>query len=330
MLTTKWNIAPISPLYMPDDREILELRPAKKKLDPLKPYYFLHEEEVDANGALRSVNTLFLTNKECPFRCTMCDLWKHTLDTPTPQGAIPEQIAYALERLPEASVIKLYNNGNFFDTGAIPPSDYPAIAKHLQGYDRVIVENHPKLCTDRCPEFAKLLDGKLEIALGLETTHPEVLPKLNKQITTDNFRKAVSFLRSNGIDTRAFILLNPPYLTGVEENIEWTVRSVAFAFEAGIETCSIIPTRAGNGIMDKLKENGKFVPPTLEALESAFEGSLQLEKGRVFVDLWDLEHFSACVACFTNRKNRLEKMNMTQQIQQPVQCPVSCDQNGPM
>lgn len=313
---------------MPDDREILELRPAKKNLDPYIPYHYLHEEEVDAHGNLKTVNTLFLTNKECPFKCTMCDLWKHTLDKPTPEGAIPEQITYALDRLPEASVIKLYNNGNFFDSGAIPRSEYPKIAQLLRSFERVIVENHPKLCNDRCLEFAELLDGKLEIALGLETIHPEVLPRLNKQITTENFRKAVSFLNSNGITTRAFILLNPPYLTGVQENISWTVKSVAFAFEAGVASCSIIPTRAGNGIMDKLKQEGKFVPPNLQALETAFEQSLTLDKGRVFADLWDLRHFSNCDTCFEKRKARLVKMNLTQEIQPPVYCPDSCSQNG--
>ncbi len=306
---------------MPDDREILELRPSKQKLDPYKPYHYLHEQEVDARGKLRKVNTLFLTNKECPFRCTMCDLWKHTLDSPTPKGAIPEQISYALKRLPEASVVKLYNNGNFFDTGAIPESDYPDIAKLLEGYDRVIVENHPKLCNKRCLKFNAMLDGSLEIALGLETIHPEVLPKLNKQITADNFSKAVSFLGNHDIDTRAFLLLNPPYLTDTDENIEWTVKSVNFAFGSGVSTCSIIPTRAGNGIMDRLKNEGKFIPPTLGALETAFEQSLELKKGRVFADLWDLSHFSNCDHCFDNRRSRLEEMNLTQKIEPAVGCP---------
>ena len=310
---------------MPDDREILELRPSKQKLDPYKPYHSLHEREVDAGGELRKVNTLFLTNKECPFRCTMCDLWKHTLDSPTPKGAIPEQISYALNRLPEASVVKLYNNGNFFDTGAIPESDYPEIAKLLEGYDRVIVENHPKLCNERCLEFNAMLDGGLEIALGLETIHPEVLPKLNKHITVDNFSKAVSYLGNHQIDTRAFLLLNPPYLTDSDENIEWTVKSVNFAFDSGVKSCSIIPTRAGNGIMDRLKNEGKFISPTLPALESAFEQSLELEKGRVFADLWDLNHFSNCDHCFDNRKSRLEEMNLTQKIQSPVRCPHCCN-----
>ena len=323
----KWNTALISLPYMPDDREILDLRPAKKKLDPYKPYNYLHEREVDDRGVQRKVNTLFLTNSECPFKCTMCDLWKHTLDRPTPEGAIPEQIAFALNRLPEASVVKLYNNGNFFDTKAIPAADYPVIARLLRGYDRLIVENHPKLCNERCLEFNTMLDGKLEIALGLETIHPEVLPKLNKQITVENFSEAVSFLSANDIATRAFILLNPPYLTNARENIEWTVKSVEFAFEAGVGTCSIIPTRAGNGIMDKLKRDGSFIPPTLQALETSFEQSLELEKGRVFADLWDLKHFSNCDRCFEERKSRLEEMNLSQEIIPPVQCPGPCNES---
>ena len=31
---------------------------------------------------------VFLTNRECPFRCVMCDLWMNTLDETVPRGAI--------------------------------------------------------------------------------------------------------------------------------------------------------------------------------------------------------------------------------------------------
>jgi radical SAM enzyme (TIGR01210 family) len=299
---------------MPDDQEILQLRPQKQKLDPTRPYHFLHEQETDAAGTIREVNTIFLTNRECPFRCLMCDLWKHTLDEPTPAGAIVEQIEYALDRLPEASVIKLYNNGNFFDSKAIPPGDYQAIAGLLSDYEQVIVENHPKLCGQRCLEFQSLIDGNLEIAMGLETIHPEILPKLNKQITTENFREAAAFLKENDIRLRAFILLNLPFLTDTEENIFWTVKSVAFAFECGAGACAIIPTRPGNGIMDRLMKKGQFKPPTLDALEKAFRQSLGLQGGRVFADLWDLQQFSDCDRCFDERKSRLKRMNLKQTI----------------
>ena len=73
--------------------------------------------------------TIFLTNRECPWKCLMCDLWKNTLEDSVPPGAIPEQIREALRVLPPARRIKLYNAGSFFDGRAVPPEDHAAIAE---------------------------------------------------------------------------------------------------------------------------------------------------------------------------------------------------------
>ena len=75
-----------------------------------------------AGGAVEDVATL-LSNRECPFRCLMCDLWKNTTTDASPDGAVAAQIEYALARLPPALHVKLYNAGNFFDAQAIPPAD---------------------------------------------------------------------------------------------------------------------------------------------------------------------------------------------------------------
>jgi radical SAM enzyme (TIGR01210 family) len=305
---------------MPDSYDIEKLRPARNKVNTEIPYHFLHEEELDENGNLQQVNTIFLTGKECSFKCLMCDLWKNTLTTSTPPGAILKQIDYALARLPNASVIKLYNSSNFFDPKAIPISDYPGIIERLRSYKRVIVENHPKLCGKSCVDFNEKLGGTLEVAMGLETIHPDVLPKLNKRLTKEDFKEAAGFLGRNKIQMRAFILLNPPFLTDQRENIEWTFKTVQFAFECGVGCCSIIPTRAGNGIMEVLKHRGEYVPPTLDALEEVFERSLALQQGRVLVDTWDIGFLSKCDQCFEARKHRLEQMNLTQQFQQKIDC----------
>ncbi|MBB6126487.1 radical SAM protein [Mucilaginibacter lappiensis] len=305
---------------MYDNQEIEKLRPRRNALNPDIPYHFLHEEEPDANGVLQKINTIFLTGKECSFKCLMCDLWKNTLTGPTPSGAILRQIDYALERLPNADIIKLYNNGNFFDPKAIPLVDYPGIIERLQPYKKVIVENHPKLCGTNCLEFKDQLNGTLEIAMGLETIHPDVLPQLNKQLTTADFKQAASFLRINHIDVRAFILLNPPYLTNPRENIEWVIRTVQFAFESGTQCCSIIATRSGNGIMETLHQQGHYTVPTLDALEEVFETALLLKQGRVFVDTWNIDFLSSCPQCFQARKERLEAMNLHQQVYQRINC----------
>ncbi|MEX0994055.1 MAG: hypothetical protein WD599_00920, partial [Balneolaceae bacterium] len=303
-----------------DNEAVTQLRPAKNRMDPSRPYFWLREQEPGRDGFLREVHTLFLTNTECPFKCVMCDLWKDTLNQPTPPGAIPQQIRLAQSHLSGASIIKLYNNGNFFDRKAIPPEDHPEICSLLSSYSHVIVENHPKLCNPSIPEFRERLRGTLEIAMGLETVHPKVLPALNKQMTTDLFARATEYLLQNDISVRAFILLNPPFLTDQGENIEWCLKSVEFAFDHGVECCSIIPTRTGNGAMEKLQQEGNYVPPTLNALERVYEEALRMDRGRVFADLWDLDKFSDCDNCLKERTSRLKKMNLEQRILPRVTC----------
>lgn len=301
-------------------REIIGLRSEKNKVDAFVPYHFLHEEEAALSGGVETVNTIFLTGKECVFKCLMCDLWKNTLDEPAPLGATTTQIDYALERLPEADTIKLYNSSNFFDVKTILPEEYNAIATRIKGYKRVVVENHPKLCNKYCLEFNEMLESRLEIAMGLETIHPDVLPKLNKQLTLADFKKATSFLNKHDIDVRAFILLNPPYITDTKESIAWTLRSIEFAFDCGVARCSVIPVRPGNGVMDLLWQKNFYTPPMLAMLEEVFERGLLLNKGQVFVDTWDIAFLSACADCFETRKLRLDAMNLWQKILPPVKC----------
>ena len=305
---------------MLQSKEIEQLRSGKNLVSPDIPYHFLHEQEPDASGQLQRVNTVFLTGKECAFKCLMCDLWKNTLNEATPKGAILKQLDYALTRLPEADTIKLYNSSNFFDPKAVPTEDHPGIIDRVKNYKRVIVENHPKLCGEACVEFSKKLNGKLEVAMGLETIHPDILPRLNKQMTTGDFAKAASFLRSNQIDVRAFILLNPPYLTGRDENIRWAIAAVKFAFESGAQCCSIIPTRPGNGIMELLQQQHNYIAPTLDMLEEVFEKALGLKQGLVFADTWDTGFLSQCDQCYADRKQRLDAMNLDQKTHPKINC----------
>jgi len=159
----------------------------------------------------------------------------------------------------------------------------------------------------------------LEVAMGLETIHPEILPRLNKRFDLDDFAKAADFLWTAGIAMRAFILVSPPFLKE-RDGIEWAVKSAAFAFGCGAGVVSLIPTRAGNGAMDRLREAGEFSPPRLATLEAAQELALDLHKGRVFADTWDLGQFSRCPSCLERRRQRLHTINLTQQPEPRVVC----------
>lgn len=313
------------------DRWILERRGPRNPLDPARASGELAEEEPGGSGETVSVSTIFLTNRECPWRCLMCDLWRNTLTESLPPGAIPEQIRGALARLPGGDGgpqgpppglsrwVKLYNAGSFFDPKAIPREDYPEIARALSGFERVIVESHPALCGDATLRFRDLLEGALETALGLETVHPEVLPRLNKRMTLEQFRRAAEFLRGEGISVRVFVLVGLPFVAP-REALDWALRSVEFAFDCGAAVVSLIPTRPGNGALDALEERGEFSPPDLAMLEEAAESGLALERGRVLADLWSLERFRRCGHCFALRVKRLQTMNLAQAPAPPVPC----------
>jgi len=296
------------------------VRPAA--LNPFKPHGFFLEEERSGSGQTVGSATILLTNKECPWRCLMCDLWKYTTMETVPPGAIPKQIDYALARLrsrPEQ--IKLYNSGSFFDPAAIPPADYPAIARTIAFAKRVVVESHPRLVGEKALRFRDLLSGTLEVAMGLETVHSQVLPRLNKKFDLSHFSQAAAFLQSHGISVRAFVLLKPPFLNEAE-GLEWAVKSAAFALSCGATVVSLIPTRPGNGALERLMETGEFSPPQLATLELALELALEMRgDGRVFADTWDLEQFSTCSACFEKRRQRIHAMNLSQQIPPAIDCP---------
>lgn len=302
-----------------DDQWILSHRGKKNKVDPFKPYGYFVEKERTVSGSLEEVTTVFLTNNECPFHCLMCDLWKNATDKPVPDDAIPKQIEYALSKLPPTKHLKLYNGSSFFDNRAISVKSYEKTAWLIRHFETVIVESHPAFINKISLRFQKMIAPQLQVAIGLETVHPEILPKLNKRMDLDNFKRAVNFLTNNDIIARAFILLKPPFMSE-EEGIYWAKKSIDFAFKNGVEVVTVIPVRTGNGAMEVLQSMNYFEPPHIESLEKVVEYGIGLNAGLVFADLWDIEQFSICYQCTSLRLERLKKMNHFQIIPEAINC----------
>ena len=298
---------------------ITKNRPGRNKVDEFEPYAWIVEKERSNSGLLEDTGIIFLTNKECSFTCLMCDLWKNTTLTSVPAGAIPEQIRSGLKHMPEVSRLKLYNSGSFFDVKSIPEEDYESIAALVQHVDRLIVEAHPKLIGDSCLRFRDMLKPELEVAIGLETVEPNVLKKLNKKMEVQDFVRAVKFLKTHQIDSRAFILVRPPFMSE-KEGVFWAKRSLEQAFDAGVSSCTVIPVRAGNGAMDLLAQQGKFEKPSLDSLEEVLEYGISLGAGQVFADTWDIQLFSQCERCLDARSRRIIEMNLHQKLLKKVSC----------
>jgi hypothetical protein len=321
-----------TPGFAATDDWVMARRGAKAEFDPRRAYASAWEEECDAAGVPAPTAVVFLTNRECPFRCVMCDLWVNTLDKPIAPGLIPRQINDALDDLPAATQVKLYNSGSFFDPQAIPTADDAAIAAIVGGFDRVIVEAHPAFLEgaygERCLQFRDRLAAgqatthgtpRLEVAIGLETANPDVLSRLNKRMTLGSFRRAAAFLRRNDIDLRVFVLLRPPFVDAAEGE-EWACRSLDEAAECGAAVASVIPTRSGNGAMEALGE--RPAQASLRSLERVLEYGLSIGGMRVFGDLWDASRFFDC-DCSPPRAARIAGMNLQQRVSSPIVC--GCD-----
>ncbi len=247
----------------------------------------------------------------------MCDLSRHTLDGPTPPGALAEQVEWALARLGGVRHVKLYNAGSFFDRRAVPAEDLPRITAALAGLETVVVECHPRLVGRAAERFARGLDARLEVALGLETADPDTLARLGKRMTVEDFERAAARLRAWGIGVRAFVLVRPPFQDEAA-GLRWACRSVEVAQEAGADPVVLIPTRGGTDALEELAAQGLFSPPGLATVEAALAHGIGLGRGRVLVDLWDAPRLLSGEADVAPRLARLEVMNLEQRVPAPA------------
>ena len=298
------------------------LRTPKAAVDPWRPLGVSWEEERQADGSLAPVLTILVAGAECSFGCVFCDLWRHTLDAPTPPGAVPSQLAAALDAagpLPPGAQVKLYNASNFFAERAIPGADDERLLALLAPFSRVIVECHPRLIGERCARYATALGGRLQVAMGLETVHPDVLPRLGKSMTLADVAAAAERLRAMGASWRAFALVGAPWLPGGEA-AEWAERTTRWALERGAAHVSLIPLRDGGGPLAELRVLGSLSPPSLATVEDAFDRAIELPGGVVTLDAWDLDRLLVCPACATARRARLERMNRGGRREERVAC----------
>ncbi|MDX1953576.1 MAG: radical SAM protein [Verrucomicrobiota bacterium] len=309
---------PTSPVER--SRWILSRRGPRHPANPAEPYAAFIEQERNEEGVIADVATIFLTNRECPWKCVMCDLWRNTTESPVAIGSITQQIRHALQNFPRtAKSLKLYNSGSFFDSGAVSKKEWRSIAELCRPFKRVIIECHPRLVGKPVLEFASLVN-ELEIAIGLETCHPQALDSLNKRFSIQDYRRSAEFIVSHGMALRTFLLVCPPFIP-MEQQLHWQEQSMETAFAAGSAVVSFIGTRSGNGALEELEKLGLFCEPILSNLESAQEQGIVRRLGRVFADTWDIERFSRCNHCSPKRIQRIHRMNLTQSIEPRLDCP---------
>lgn len=310
------------------DAFVRAARTPHRRPDPSGPATVLVEDERQADGRIVRTAAVFLVGRECPWRCVMCDLWRHTTVGDTPVGAMARQVGQAVaeiaRRQEPVRVVKLYNAGSYFDRRAVPEPDDAAIVDAVAPFGHVIVESHPALVGDRTWRLQELLERRgatLEVAMGLETAHPAALTAINKGITPERFAAAAERLRAHGVALRTFVLIHPPFVPRHDQDA-WLSRSVAFADACGATAISLIPTRDGEGALLAVGRTGAFTPPRLCDVEQAVVAARLVTRQRVFVDLWDASRLMTCDACAARRIARLRAFNLTQSLAPAAACDV--------
>lgn len=295
------------------DQWVRSLRPEKIEKTQREPIATFIDEERLPDKRLGKVGTVIINNRECPYSCTMCGLWQDTLNnTPSP-GSVAGQIESALAQFDTIDAVKLYNAGTFFDEDAIPKYDRDRIADLCKEIDWVIVEARPDWLGDSCLEFADQINGRLEVAIGLETADEQILAMLNKKMSVKSFQNGADFLQKHSLSLRVFIMVKPPFCNE-SRAVELANDSVKLADDAGAISISLIPTYETPGLMEWLRSRHFYEPPRLQTLFDAAKSAKRITSANVFVDTWSVSASDQCPDCFPGYKAAFEQLNKTGEL----------------
>ena len=209
--------------------------------------------------------------------CTMCGYRQASLNAVT-EDDLNKQIDEALSRYKGEKFVKIYTSGSFLDENEVPPAVRERILKEFSGCERILFESRPEFITE---EIVKKLPKTVTIALGLESSDPDVLKtSIEKGFTPDESRTAGMIIKDAGLRVRTYLMLKPPFLTE-SAAIEDTVRSALFADEFSDEI-SINPLNVQRGTYaERLWRAGELRPPWIWSLTEVLRRSSGTVKARL-------------------------------------------------
>jgi hypothetical protein len=208
----------------------------------------------------------------------MCGYAKDTLGRSATPNELRTQLEGVLRAYKDEPYVKFYTSGSFLDDREVDPASRLAIVRAFSGRAR-------RLLFETLPEFVQpetiepLRDafaGELEIALGLESSDPEILGRfVTKGSPPSDYFAAFERARALKVHPKAYLLLKPPYLTE-REAVDDVVRSVR-ATAGRVDTISINPVHIQNGtVVEHLFRRKQYRPPWLWSLVDAMRAGAEL------------------------------------------------------
>lgn len=211
---------------------------------------------------------IYLNSGKCAWRkCIFCGWGKYEY----PKKSIRELKQILDEKLRNEKVdsLKVFNSGSFLDENQIPRAFRSYLVKKCEqvGIKELTIESRGQFLTKEFVEDMKSDKVKVNIGIGLEVADNEILKKLNKGITMEDYIKSAKFLRENGFGVRSYVLVNAPFST--QESLDKTVE-LALKYSDSICLLNWFPH--GYSEAFNLWIGGEWKPMSKEEFEKSTKG----------------------------------------------------------
>ncbi|MGI0151693.1 MAG: archaeosine biosynthesis radical SAM protein RaSEA, partial [Thermoplasmata archaeon] len=197
--------------------------------------------------------------------CSMCGYAKDTLGRSASPAELDRQRGRILAAYRGEPYVKFYTSGSFLDDREVDPASRIELVRSFSGRARrILIETLPEFATPETLNPLKgAFEGEIEVALGLESTQPEVLGRLiNKGCPPSDYLAAADRVRALGLRPKGYLLLKPPYLTE-GESVDDVLTSIDRAREH-FDTLSVNPVHIQNGtVVEWLFRRRRYRPPWL-------------------------------------------------------------------
>jgi len=283
------------------------------------PIAIAREIEIFPDGTSKAIGTAFLRNGPCPLACVYCALYRQASPGAAPGAAIARQLRSARARLGDVAGLKLYNGSSLFEPRSIRQTakDLAEIAAEVEDLELVVVESRSEQAA-RAAALRPLVRGTLEVAIGLEVADDSLLRRLGKPTSVGRFREAARNLGRDGISLRAFVLVQPPFVSP-SRSFDLALETFRLARDSGARVVSLLPVVSEHEPMERLRAAGEFVEIELAAYFDVVAACAGEGGAVVLAELGSLWRLPGCAACRNARVDALARLNATGLLS-PVPC----------
>jgi hypothetical protein len=260
-----------------------------------KPVAFWIKEDRLMEGIGKAL-TIILRTRGCSWAldhggCSMCGYIEDANIDPVDPIYLKNQFDFALnqsldqiENDNNKYVLKIFNSGSFFDDSEVSKDVRTYIYNQINAIPRIsefTVESRTEYLT---PEKLKALTEQLpekyiEIGIGLESVDTHIRNTyIHKNLSFEDFQKAVELCHSYNIGVKAYLLFKPP-LINEKAAIDDCSHSIQKLLDLNVETVSVNPCNVQKGsFVEYLWHSNRYRPPWFYSLFECFLKTLSKQK----------------------------------------------------